>query len=306
MNAITQKETDLSCKFSPDGRWFIETVDGEERRFVVKDVIYSGRTAFQSVTILQTEEYGRFVVLDGETQSAEDDEYIYHEALVQPVMLAHPAPRRVLVIGGGEGATLREVLRHPAVERAVMVDIDGEFVDLARRHLQDWHRGAFDDPRVRLEIRDGLEYLRKCRDKFDVAIVDVCDYVEDTAVAGLYQPAFFSAVRDVLAPDGLAVVQAGELGRWAHGGHAEIARMMKPSFGTGIPYSTFVESFWSEWSFLLAGDRAQAWRRAAPSAVDAAIAARGLTGRLSFYDGQTHQRMFSLPKDIRDALVQDA
>src|SRR5215470_852404 len=96
----------------------------ETHQFGVKDILLSKQTAFQHVTILDTFEYGKMLVIDGRTQSAEDDEHIYHESLVHPALVAHPAPRRVLIIGGGEGATLREVLRHPSIERIVMVDID--------------------------------------------------------------------------------------------------------------------------------------------------------------------------------------
>ena len=292
-----------SCRFSADRRWFIETVDGEERRFRISKVIYEGRTAFQEVAIVESDEFGTLLVIDGETQSAEDDEYIYHEALVHPAMLAHPDPRRVLIVGGGEGATLREVLRHRTVERAVMVDIDGELIELARRYLQRWHQGAFDDPRTDLRIGDGMAFLQSCEDRFDVVIVDICDYVESTAAAGLYSDAFTGALRNVLAPGGIAVVQAGELGRWTYASHVTLARMLENAFGRSIPYSTFVESFWSEWSFLLTGDPAPAMAHAAPSLIDAAVASRRLSQVLRFYDGATHQRMFHLAKDVRDAIA---
>lgn len=292
-----------SCKLSEDGKWFIETVNGEERRFRIENIVFQGRTAFQDVMIVETEEFGRSLVIDGETQSAEDDEYIYHEALVQPAMLAHANPRRVLIIGGGEGATLREVLRHRCVERAVMVDIDGELVALARQYLDSLHQGAFYDRRSEVRICDGMAYVRQTVDRFDVVIVDVCDYVEDTAVAGLYSLAFFKAIADVVAPGGTVVVQSGELGRWTCSDHAGLARMLAASVGRAVPYSTFVESFWSEWSFLLAGALPQGYADLAPGIVDAAIERRRPFPALRFYDGTTHRRMFSLPKDIRHALA---
>jgi len=101
--------------------WFTETgTPREQHQFAVKSFLWTGRTAFQDVAVLDTYEYGKMLVIDGRVQSAEDDEYIYHEALVHPAMLAHPEPRSVLIIGGGEGATLREVLRYRSVEQVVI------------------------------------------------------------------------------------------------------------------------------------------------------------------------------------------
>src|SRR3977135_1876318 len=107
------------------------------------------QTKFQHVEIFQTAAYGKTLVLDGRIQSSQGDEFIYHEALVHPGLLAtEAAPRSALVIGGGEGATLREILRYPSITRAVMVDIDGEVVELCKKHLPEMHQGIFEDPRV--------------------------------------------------------------------------------------------------------------------------------------------------------------
>lgn len=292
-----------TCRLSDDGQWFIETVHGEERRFRIEGKTFEGRTKFQTVVILEAEAFGTMLVIDGETQSAEDDEYVYHEALVHPAMFAHPNPEHVLIIGGGEGATLREVLRHPTVVRATMVDIDGELIALARSHLQSWHAGAFDDPRAEVRIRDGFAFLRETSSRFDIAIVDVCDYVEGTAVAGLYDDAFFRALQGVLKPGAILVVQAGELDRWGQEDHVGLRRLVRRTFPHAVSYSTFVDSFWSEWSFLLAADLPFSIAAAEPALIDRKIATRGLAAQLRFYDGVSHRRMFHLPKDIRNALA---
>ena len=125
----------------------------------LRRVLYQGRTRWQNVLIADTYNYDRVLMLDGAIQSAESDESLYHELLVQPAMLAHDEPRDVLIIGGGEGATLREVLSHASVRRAVMVDLDRELVELCREHLFQWHQGAFDDPRCELLAEDGRAYL---------------------------------------------------------------------------------------------------------------------------------------------------
>src|SRR4030042_686838 len=120
----------------------------------IKKVIYSGRTKFQAVEIVDTRSFGICLVLDGKIQSSELDEFIYHEALVHPAMLSHARPETVFIAGGGEGATLREVLAHKTVKKAVMVDIDEELVKLCRRFLPSWHQKAFDDHRTELHFSD--------------------------------------------------------------------------------------------------------------------------------------------------------
>ena len=121
--------------------------------------VYSGHTPFQKVEIVDTVSFGRVLLLDGKTQSTEADEFVYHESLVHPVLLSIPDPKRVFIGGGGEGATLREVLRHRSVKEAVMVDLDAEVVALCREHLATWHQGAFDDPRTTLVHDDALTFL---------------------------------------------------------------------------------------------------------------------------------------------------
>ena len=120
----------------------------------VRATLYEGRTAYQRVQLLDSDAFGKMLVLDGKTQSSALDEAIYHDALVHPAMLLHPHPLRVFIAGGGEGATLREVLAHHTVERAVMVDIDGEVVELCKRHLPSFSQGAFEDPRAELHLAD--------------------------------------------------------------------------------------------------------------------------------------------------------
>jgi spermidine synthase len=136
-------------------RWFIEYFSAEEGHLHgIRQVLFSKETPFQSVDILELGSYGKALVLDGRIQSTSKDEFIYHETLVHPAMLCHPEPRRVFIVGGGEGATLREVLRHRSVQHALMVDIDEEVVARCRELLPEWHQGAFEDPRTDLRYLD--------------------------------------------------------------------------------------------------------------------------------------------------------
>ncbi|MEM2757695.1 MAG: spermidine synthase, partial [Sulfolobales archaeon] len=116
----------------------------------LKNVLVNTKTKYQSVQIVELEEFGKALILDGLIQSSQADEFVYHESLVHPALLTHPNPKKVLIIGGGEGAALREVLKHPTVTNAVMVDIDGELVELSKRYLEEMHNGSFNDPRSKV------------------------------------------------------------------------------------------------------------------------------------------------------------
>lgn len=262
--------------------------------------IVSARTKYQQVEILENDSLGRFLVLDGKLQSAEMDEALYHELLVHPAMLSHPAPRQVLIIGGGEGATLREVLRHPTVERATMVDIDGELVELCREHLPDWHRGAFDDPRTELTHMDGRHYLEQTDRVFDVVVSDLTDILEDGLSASLYTEEFYRLVARRLVPRGVLALQALALrAEPEYRLHAALARTLRAVFSSVRSYAEFFPSFDSLWGFLLAL-RAQA-RLPRPDVMEERLRARGLTD-LAALDATALTRCFALPKPVRAIL----
>lgn len=129
----------------------------------------------QLLEILESPVFGKMLFIDGEGQSSQFDEFIYHEALVHPAMTAFGTPRRVLILGGGEGATLREVLKYDSVEQAVMVEWDETMVAMARKHLPTWHKGSFDDPRAQVIFDDVRAWLREVNNRFDVILVDLPD-----------------------------------------------------------------------------------------------------------------------------------
>jgi spermidine synthase len=292
----------------PPLMWFTErATPSEHHHFGINGALFAGRTRFQDVAILDTREYGKMLVIDGHTQSAQQDEYIYHEALVHPVMLGHPDPRHVLIIGGGEGATLREVLRYRSVERAVMVDIDQELVELCQKHLPEWHAGAFDDVRVELVFADGKRYIETTDATFDVIIIDICDALEPGPAIALYTEAFYRRVRSRLAPGGILVVQAMELSGIDLADHREVRESLKLVFSFVTSYAHFIPSFWADWAFVIASDDADA-AAVAPAVLAERLRRRGPGGfedlgkALRFYDPQTHVRMFALSKDVRTAL----
>lgn len=269
--------------------------------FVRERTIVSRQTSFQKAEIVEFSVFGRALVLDGEIQSVQMDEYIYHEALVQPALCLHPSPRKVLVIGGGEGATVREILKHKSVERVVMVDLDEEVVDMAIQHLESWHRGAFADPRLQLIVSDGREFVNATDQTFDVIIIDIVSSFDDGPAEALYTPEFYAAVKRKLRPGGILVIQAMECHTQIYEDHKRVRRNLAGVFAHAESYVAFVPSFWCMWGFIIATDAFDPLAASA-KAVDNTIAERGLSGALSFYDGPTHGGLFALPKDLRALL----
>jgi spermidine synthase len=269
----------------------------------VKGSLYSGRTRFQSVDVIDTWRLGRCLVLDGRIQSSEGDEFIYHEALVQPAMVLHPSPEDVLIAGGGEGATLRQVLLHPSVRRVVMVDIDEEVIKVSREFLPSWHRGSFDDPRLELIISDARKYLEQSGRSFDVIILDLPEPVEGGPAHMLYTQEFYRSVKEALNAGGVVAVQS-DMSSWgAAQAFPAIINTLNSVFPVVRPYQTHIPSFGGCWGFTIASVERDLLSLSAEQ-VDRRIAERGIDS-LAFYDGITHSSIFSLPKHIRRCLDEE-
>lgn len=210
--------------------------------------LYRAQSPYQAIAIGEVPAWGRCLFLDGWLQLAEADEYLYHEHLVLPALLAHPAPRRVLILGGGDGLAAREALRHRAVEQVTLVDIDGQVVDACRRYLAPLQRGALDDPRVTVHIEDAREFLRRTTERYDVVLMDLVDFTPQTRAlyADLLQQA-----QAALAEGGVLVSHAPDAGPpFYHGLHlVPLARRFFPAVAW---YEAFVPSFGTPWTFVLA------------------------------------------------------
>lgn len=269
----------------------------------LKTVLHSGRTAFQDVLIADTYNYGRALFLDGVIQSSQDDEALYHELLVQPAMLRHPEPRDVLILGGGEGATLREVLVHGAVRSCTMVDIDRDLVELSRAHLQVWHRGAFDDPRAHVVAADGRAFVERDTAFYDVVIIDLVDMLETGLAQPLYTRQFYELLKQRLRPGAILAVQGLEFSFLDEKGHAALVRTLRTVFSEVYSYRETIPSFLSGWGFMVASDwfRPQDWPA---SEIDRAIAARLGATWLDHVDGGFLHSCFSLCKETRFMLAQ--
>lgn len=234
----------MSRASSPSHLWFREPVEGGLAvSYLCDKVVYSGQSRFQRIDIVDTRMHGRMLFLDGVGQSSERDEFIYHEMLVHPALFSHPQPKSVLVIGGAEGATLREIFRHVGIERVLMVDIDNELIEVCKRHLVSWHQGSYQDPRLEFITGDGRRYVQDCSETFDSIIVDLSDPLEGGPAVLLFTREFYELLKSRLTPKGAITFQGEGISPQEVALHARMANTLKAVFPMVYPYPYALHSF---------------------------------------------------------------
>lgn len=255
--------------------------------FKVDRVLFEGRSDFQTVEVIRNRDYGRVLFLDGLVQTTERDEFYYHEMLVHPALACHRSPRNVLIIGGGDGGALREVLKHP-VEKVRLVEIDTLVVEACRRHFP-WLKAALRDPRACITTGDGDAFIRETEEKFDAVIVDSSDPVGPSAV--LHARNFYAALKKVLAPGGVIAAQAGSLMLHVeqHGlKNAFIQRLFRRAFFYLGPVPTYPVGMWC-YNFL-------------SDDIDPLAAKRlRIPDGLKYYNKDVHRAAFAPPNFLREA-----
>ncbi|MBW8056888.1 MAG: spermidine synthase [candidate division NC10 bacterium] len=280
--------------------YYIDEIDRHEfHGYALAGSLYFGQTKFQTIELVESPKFGKMLILDGKIQSAALDEHIYHEALVHPAMLLHPHPRRILILGGGEGAALREVLRYQMVEEVVMVDLDEEVVSLCRMYLPEWSGKAFEDSRTTLVCEDALDYLQRSTGLFDVVIQDITDPVTVD-----FTEAYYRSIQRRLADRGILAMQALELSLADFAGHLRARQEVGGVFSSLLSYLAFVPSFRANWGFLLAttGEELDPFASGAlASRFDERL---GPGAGLRFYEPAVHTALCTLPRELAQLIGQ--
>ena len=280
--------------------WHEEQVhEGQKVLLAVEKKYTETQSKFQSVGFLQTLTYGHTLVCDGLIQSCDADEYVYHESLVHPALIHHPAPRSVFILGGGEGSTAREVLRHPSVERCVMVDIDQVVIDSCREHLSQ-NRETFEDHRLEIIVDCARTQLMQAG-KFDVIIGDLTDPAFGSPCYFMYTKDFYNdVILSHLNPGGVYVTQSGPAGVLSCSQvFTPINKTCRTVFPSVVAYNAHVPSFSDCWGFNLCLPRGGT--SLTEEEFDARVAARDL--KLSHMDGATWVGARNLTKSIRASLA---
>ena len=279
------------------GGWFEEAIHAHAtQKLEITQVLYSSDTELQKIVIFENPTFGRVMTLDGVVQVTEGDEFIYHEMMAHVPILAHGSVRDVLIVGGGDGGLLEEVLKHP-VERATMVEIDRGVVDLARRYLPSVCKGAFDDPRAELVIADGARHVAETDARYDVVLIDSTDPIGPGEV--LFQREFYAGCKRCLKPGGILVTQNGvafvqgeELtSSWRH---------FNALFADPAAYAVAVPTY--IWGFMALGWASDdpEHRRRPLATIEERYAAAGLDTR--YYNPGIHLGAFALPTYMKELM----
>ena len=257
--------------------------------------LYSSQSEFQRIDIFSSKEFGRFLTLDGYMMLTQKDEFIYHEMMVHVPMAVHPKVRKVLVIGGGDGGTARELIRYPAIEQSDVVEIDEEVVSACRTHLPQTACG-FDDERVRLYYEDGLKYVRRYEDAYDLILVDSTDPFGPGE--GLFTKEFYGNCYKALKADGIMVNQH-ESPFYPNDAVAmqRAHKRIVDSFPISKVYQAHIPTYPSgHWLFGFASKRYH------PLADQDADRWKALGIQTRYYNEQLHKGAFALPNYVEKML----
>ncbi|KAL7105222.1 hypothetical protein ACP275_07G030600 [Erythranthe tilingii] len=280
--------------------WYEEEIEENLRWcFALKSILHTGASQYQDIQLLDTKPFGKALVIDGKLQSAEIDEFIYHECLVHPPLLNHPNPKTIFIMGGGEGSTAREILRHWAVDKVIMCDIDEEVVNFCKSHLL-VNKEAFYDPRLELIINDARAELERREEIYDVIIGDLADPIEGGPCYQLYTKSFYELiVKPKLNPAGIFVTQAGPAGIFSHTEvFSCIFNTLKQVFKYVVPYSAHIPSYADTWGWIMASDSPFAL---SADEFDIRIKQR-IEGENRYLDGKTFSSSSTLSKAVRKSL----
>ncbi|HYA21643.1 MAG TPA: spermidine synthase [Thermoproteota archaeon] len=263
--------------------------------FPIERIAFSGRSRFQRIEVVDFEELGRGLVLDGLIQAVESDEFVYHESLVQTALYNCSRPKRVAIVGGGDGGALREVLRCKTVGKVTMVDIDRKVVDVSKKYLGSIHRGSFGDKRANVVIGDGRQYLSRRRSEFDIIIVDITDPVPSGPALFLYSVEFYRLARRALNPSGVLVTQASP---YEGKQFTRVLRSLDSVFDKVLPFHAYVKTFADDWGFVLATDQ-PSLRPSTSQSADGWIS-RAISGKNRYLGGTTYCANLAIsPSDKR-------
>ena len=252
------------------------------------------QTPFQLLEVYETPELGRIFRLDGFNMTSERDEFFYHENLVHPAAVAHPGPRRALVIGGGDGGSSEELLKHRTLEVVHMAELDPVVIEVARKQFTKVHRNVFDDPRLKVTVGDGLAYLRSTDVRYDLVSMDLTDPVGPSME--LYSPATFALARRAMAPGGALTLHIGSPFSHPQRVRSTLANL-RQVFAKVTPYFVHIPLYGSIWGFACASDTLDP-RAISAEEVERVIAERRI-GDLQYYNGEAHRALFALPNYIR-------
>ncbi|MBU6285140.1 MAG: polyamine aminopropyltransferase [Betaproteobacteria bacterium] len=259
--------------------------------------LHSEQSAFQHIEVFDSPQFGRLFKLDGDYMTSERDEFFYHEAMIHPAAIAIGAPRRALILGGGDGGSAEELLKYPSIERVVIAELDEAVLRIARRYFGSIHRGALDDPRVDIQIGDGFAFVKQSKERFDLVILDLTD--PDTPAQALYSEALFADIRQRLNPQGAMVLHTGAP-IFKPEAVALLHEALRRQFNVVAPLGLYVPLYGSYWTMAICSEQTDPRRCSAQTVNDRLHTNR--IGELSYYNPEVHTALFALPNYLKRLL----
>jgi spermidine synthase len=254
----------------------------------IEKTLHSEKTEFQSMEVVETFQYGRMLVLDGCVMTTDKDEFVYHEMLAHVPMHTHPNPKKVLVVGGGDGGIIREVIKHPSVEKAVLAEIDGRVIEISKQYFPNIASGL-SDPRVDVQVTDGIKHVQDHENEYDVILVDSTDPIGPAV--GLFAKEFYQSVYRALKPDGLFVAQTES----PFANQDLIKRVyqdVSDIFRRAHLYLAFIPTYpTGMWSFTMGSKEYSPFEPQAPRTQDT-----------KYYTTEVHKAAFALPRFVRELI----
>ena len=257
-------------------------------------LLYSKQSKYQLTEVYETDTWGNLMTIDGMVMLSEKDEFVYHEMIAHTALFSHPNPNRVLIIGGGDGGTAREVMKHPPVQHVDLVEIDRNVVEASRLHFQGV--GDFDNPKLNLLFEDGIAFVKDVSEPYDVIIIDGSDPVGPAE--GLFKKEFYQSCFEALSDQGILASQTES--PWVtsyHPGIQAVFGNLKELFPVSSMYLCFIPLYPAGmWSMAFASKKYEA----ADSSVEERIKNSTFADNLRYYNSEIHYASFALPNFVKD------
>ncbi|MGO4889110.1 spermidine synthase [Anaerobacillus sp. MEB173] len=271
--------------------WFTEK---QTERFgitaKIKQTLHTEQTDFQKLDMVETEEFGNMLILDGMVMTTQKDEFVYHEMVAHVPLFTHPNPKHVLVVGGGDGGVIREVLKHPSVEKAVLVEIDGKVIEYSKQYLPEI-AGELDNPRVDVQVDDGFMHIAKSENVYDVIMVDSTEPVGPAV--NLFTKGFYEGISKALKEDGVFVAQTDN--PWFHSDLIRnVFKDVKETFPIRRLYTANIPTYPSGlWTFTIGSKKYDPLEVAEDRFHDI---------ETKYYTKELHKAAFALPKFVGELI----
>tara|TARA_R110000868_G_scaffold350251_1_gene611486 strand:- start:515 stop:1396 length:882 start_codon:yes stop_codon:yes gene_type:complete len=284
-----------------NNQWYHETLyKNYGQRFEMDAVLFEAKTDFQHLVIFENQQFERVMALDGVIQTTTRDEHIYHEMMVHVPILAHGNVKKVLIVGGGDGGILREVIKHAGVQQVTMVEIDAAVVEMSKEYLPSISNGAFEDARLNLIIADGMDFVKNTQEKFDVIITDSTDPIGPAEV--LFTDDFYSAAKNCLNQGGIVSSQNGAsfLQEWELAAtHRRLSKLYQDASFYLASVPTYIGGFMSlAWATDETG-----YRQLPIETIQQRFLAHPF--KTSYYNPAIHVASFALPQKIVELMAND-